>query len=245
MTITRAVAIVCGTASAHLRVGSSDGIVVNAGAGDAVTLRGLDIAADPTNTTFSGIRLLSAGSLTIANTQLRGFTGTSYAVTIVPTVATVTVLVDRVSIASSAATTAGALLVSPNAGGTVRVTIAHSRFDGSAGTGVRFDSVGKTGVTIAALVDDTLFTANNVALLAKAPAGTGTITLTVLDTTFSRNSYAASINGAVTAMFGNSTISTNGTGLIVQNGAVVRSSGDNRLGGNTTDGAFTAQVAPR
>ncbi len=244
VTITRAVAIVCDTAKAHIRVSSSDGIVVNAGASDAVTLSGLDIAADPTNTTFSGIRLLSAGSLTIADTQLRGFVGANYAVTIVPTAPLVSVLLDRVSVASSTASTAGGLLVSPASGGTARVSILHSRFDGSAGTGVRFDSVGKTGVTIAALIDDTLFASNNVALLAKAPVGTGTISLTVLGTSFSRNSYGATINGAVTALFGDSTIATNGTGLAVMGGAVVRSAGDNRLGGNTIDGAFTAP-APR
>ncbi len=245
VTITRAVAIVCDTAKAHIRVAGSDGIVVNAGASDAVTLSGLDIAADPTNTAFSGIRLLSAGSLAIADTQLRGFAGANYAVTIVPTVPTVTVLVDRVSVASSTASSAGGLLVSPASGGTAKVSILHSRFDGSAGTGVRFDSVGKTGVTIAALIQDSLLTANNVALLAKAPVGTGTISLTVLGSTFSRNSYGASINGAVTALFGDSTISTNGTGLAVMGGAVVRSAGDNRLGGNTSDGAFTAPAARR
>ncbi|MDH7974987.1 IPT/TIG domain-containing protein [Sphingomonas sp. AR_OL41] len=243
VTITRAVAIVCDAAGAHVLVGNGDGIVVNAGASDAVTLSGLDISTNPGNlgiTPLSGIKLLSAGSLTIANTQLRGFTG-SYAVENVPTAPLVSVLLDRVSVARSPGSTGASMLVSPASGGTARVSILHSRFDASRAPGVHFDSVGKTGVTIAALIQDSLFVSNYAGLVATAPVGTGTTTLTVLGTTFSRNSNAAIIIGAVTALFGNSTISTNGSGLVVQDGAVVRSAGDNRLGGNTYDGAFTSQ----
>ncbi|WP_332801997.1 beta strand repeat-containing protein [Sphingomonas sp. RT2P30] len=246
LTITRAVAIVCDAAGAHVLVGNGDGIVVNAGASDAVTLSGLDISTNPGNpfvTPLSGIKLLSAGSLTIANTQLRGFAG-SYAVEIVPTAPLVSVLLDRVSVARSPGSTGASMLVSPASGGTARVAILHSRFDASRAQGVHFDSVGKTGVTISALIQDSLFVSNDAGLVATARVGMGTISLTVLGTTFSRNTNAAIIIGAVTALFGNSTISTNGTGLVVQDGAVVRSAGDNRLGGNTVDGAFTSQ-APR
>lgn len=65
--------------------------------------------------------------------------------------------------------------------------------------------------------------------------------LTVVNSTFQQNIYGLSINTTYAPYLGNNTITNNTTGLLLQNGSPATSFGDNRLGGNNTDDAFTTK----
>ncbi|QNA85915.1 hypothetical protein G4G27_19475 [Sphingomonas sp. So64.6b] len=54
------------------------------------------------------------------------------------------------------------------------------------------------------------------------------------------------INGpGVTARVGNTTVTANATGLLVNGGATLGSYGTNQLDGNTINGSFSSPLIPR
>ncbi|MGH6727934.1 MAG: hypothetical protein ACREB8_15535, partial [Pseudolabrys sp.] len=90
LTITQSVSIVCKKVKAGVLVSGTSGIVINAGAGDAIELSGLDINGNGTG--LNGVYLVSGGALHIANSLIRGFQGNNPAgngVVIAPSAGTV------------------------------------------------------------------------------------------------------------------------------------------------------------
>jgi hypothetical protein len=75
VTITKAMTIDClGLGNGGVIVSGTNGIVVNAGAGDDVQLIGLDINGfGPAATSFNGVKLVQAGSLAVLNCLIYGF----------------------------------------------------------------------------------------------------------------------------------------------------------------------------
>jgi hypothetical protein len=79
------------------------------------------------------------------------------------------------------------------------------------------------------------------------PTGNGSAEAVVIDSLVIENK-GAGISAAgerANVLVGSTTIMGNGTGLLVAGGAKVHSYGDNRLNGNSTDGAFTATAAKK
>jgi hypothetical protein len=72
VTITKAITIACEGVTAGVVVPGTNGIIVNAGASDNVTLRGIDINGDGTG--LNGIRFLAGKALIVDNCQIYGFT---------------------------------------------------------------------------------------------------------------------------------------------------------------------------
>ena len=72
VTITKAITIACEGVTAGVVVPGTNGIIVNAGASDSVTLRGLDINGFGTG--INGIRFLAGKALIVENCQIYGFT---------------------------------------------------------------------------------------------------------------------------------------------------------------------------
>jgi hypothetical protein len=72
VTITKAINIICVGVIGGVLGAAANGITVNAGATDQVTLRGLDI--DGAGTGINGIRFLAGKALIVENVQIYGFT---------------------------------------------------------------------------------------------------------------------------------------------------------------------------
>src|SRR5256714_14149680 len=72
VTITKAITIACEGVTAGVVVPGTNGIIVNAGVNDNVTLRGIDINGDGTG--LNGIRFLAGKALIVDNCQIYGFT---------------------------------------------------------------------------------------------------------------------------------------------------------------------------
>ncbi len=246
VTITQAVSIICDNVEAGVLVGSgADGITVAAGATDAVILSGLDVHG--VSGALNGIKFTSGASLRISNTRVRGFTAaTSYGVTLVPTTSLSQVFVDNVSVSNNGSSIGGGgVLVSPASNATIVLSVKHALIQNNAFVGMRIDTVGKTGAAITATIDDGSFTSDTTGLLLKTPLGTGISALTVVNSTFQQNVYGASINTPYAPFFGNNTISHNTTGLFLVAGSPATSFGDNRVGDNNTDGAFTTTLTTK
>jgi hypothetical protein len=71
VTITKALTIDCSSTQAGVLVAGTNGIVVSAGAGDTVTLRGLDIFG--TISGLNGILFNTGGALIVEKCTIRGF----------------------------------------------------------------------------------------------------------------------------------------------------------------------------
>src|SRR5213595_3564122 len=72
VTITKAITIACEGVTAGVLAAGTNGIIVNAGASDQVTLRGLDINGFGTG--LNGIRFLAGKALIVDNCQIYEFT---------------------------------------------------------------------------------------------------------------------------------------------------------------------------
>src|SRR5437588_2830690 len=72
VTITKAITIACEGVTAGVVVPGTNGIIVNAGVNDNVTLRGIDI--NGAGTGLNGIRFLAGKALIVDNCQIYGFT---------------------------------------------------------------------------------------------------------------------------------------------------------------------------
>jgi hypothetical protein len=243
-TITQAVSIICDNVEAGVLVGSgSDGITVSAGASDAVILSGLDIHG--VSGALTGIRLNSAGSLRISNTRVRGFTtATSYGVTLTANNVLTAVLMENVTISNNGSSIGGGgLLLNPASNASTTLSIKHALIQNNAFAGMRIDTVGKTNAGAFVVIDDASFSSDSTGLIVKSPFGTGVSSLAVINSTFQQNVYGVSVNTTYAPFFGNNTITGNTTGLLLNGASPATSFGDNRLGGNNTDGAFTSTIA--
>jgi hypothetical protein len=246
VTITQAVSIICDNVEAGVLVGSgADGITVSAGVSDAVTISGLDIHG--VSGALTGIRLNSAGSLRISNTRVRGFTSaTSYGVTLTSNTVLSTVIMDNVSISNNGSSIGGGgVFVSPASNGGTTLAVKHAAIQNNTQVGMRIDTVGKTGATVLVTVDDGTFTSNGTGILVKSPLGTGVSALTVVNSTLQFNGFGVVVNTTYAPFFGNNSITNNTTGLLLNGTSAATSFGDNRLGGNNTDGAFTTTITTK
>jgi hypothetical protein len=183
LTITKSITIIGQSVESGVLVSGTNGIVVNAGPSDVVTLEGLDF--EGLGTGLSGVKFLSGAELIIKNCRIHNFSN------------------------------------SPN------------------GIGIDIEPTTRSRV----LVTDTLVDFNVTGILVKPSAGT--VTKVFLDrVTIHRNiptGLTADGSTAEVDLF-NSIITSNGTGLSIQNSAVVSSFGNNAIFANVTDGGPTNTV---
>jgi len=126
-------------------------------------------------------------------------------------------------------------------------TLHNVRIFNNVNIGVRADVTGTTGTSIVLKIDDTNIDNNSAGLLAKAPAGTGTVRVMINNSSISLNTgggIAANGPGAVVRVAGTA-ITGNATGVVAGNSGVVSSYGNNQLDGNTNDGAFSGAIPPK
>lgn len=224
VTITKSITISGdGTLAGILNAGTN-GIIVNAAVTDVVQLRNLSIAGAGTG--LSGIRILQAGlvvvdRLTIADQTMNGID----IATVQTSPLNVVVRNSVISNVLDAAATAGIKMSSTAAStpGPVNVVIDNVSIQG-------VDYVGASPP--AALPAGVLVGANSTAQLDRV--------------SISRTGIGVSATSATsTAYLSDSTITQNATGLATTNTGRIISYNNNRLRGNTTDGAPTSTVYTR
>ena len=251
VTITKSISLVCDNTQTGVLVASTNALIINS-ATAVVLISGFDIEGlgQTGSPGINGINVLNATAVHIRNTKIRGFRN-GYGINFQPQTGNAQLFVDNVTISESGSaanlSTSGGINVNPAAGITANATITNSQIVDNVNVGIRLDTTGIVGSVINASIDRVTLSNNGVGVLAKAPNGTGTVKFMLTDSQVTLNAGQGLIaNGTLTsanARVGGTTITNNGTGVLVLGTAQVLSYGDNRLDGNTTNGAFSGTIA--
>lgn len=134
--ITKAISIVCQytEAGALATLGSND-ITVNAPAGEAVYLSGLDLQG--ANSGLNGVRFIAGKSLTIENSIIRNFGAVNGQGVLFAPGGTSSLLISNSSIANNGnGATGGGVLIAPTGVGVATATLINVRVNNNAGAGI-------------------------------------------------------------------------------------------------------------
>jgi hypothetical protein len=245
VTITKSINIICDNTENGVLVAATNAIIVNSTTA-IVTLSGFDLEGlgQTGSAGVNGVYVINAAAVHVRNSKIRGFRN-GYGINFAPQNGNAQLFVDNVTLtengaASNAAT--GGIIMNPAAGFIATATITNSQISNNQNVGLRADITGIVGSAVSATIDNVTISNNGSGILVKAPAGTGTVKFMLTNSTVANNiSNGIIANGpGVTARVGNTTITSNGAGILLPGAtAALLSYGNNQLDGNTTDGAFT------
>jgi hypothetical protein len=240
LTITHAISIVndgVGTAGVIVPSGGN-GITINAGSNDAVSLRGLSVEGGGVGAT--GIKFNSGASLTVENCVIRHMTGNGIDFT--STTATSALTVSNSLMADNGA--AGINLV-PSGSATAVFNRVEANNNGFYGILVGGDISPGTN-TVNATVSDSVAAGNGSAgfYSSSLSAGTAPTSLMVTHSVSANNGTGVfSIGTGAIVRLANSTVTGNASGWQAVSGGVISSYGDNYIDGNGTNtGSLTPIV---
>jgi hypothetical protein len=238
VTITKSLTISCEGLTAGVLVSSVNGILVAAGAGDVVFLKGLDIEGTGMTTQpsgLNGIKVLSAAAVHIEDCVIRNFkaaTPNGNGILIAPS-NTMTFTVARTSLFNNGTgATGGAIQVAPTAGsttGTIEHVIANRNIFGIAANG----AAGTSGINLS--VDSSQINGSTLSGIVSTTGATGT-GIMVMRSTVSNNGTGFQTSGAgANIRVGESLITGNSNAT----SGTILSYVTNQVNGNGNDGTFT------
>ncbi len=226
VTITKSITIDGGGSFGSILAAGTNGIIINAGVNDTVNIRNLSI--NGIGTGLNGIRFLAGRTLNVENCVIANVT--THGIDVSMTTAG-EVLVKDTQIRNcgnsgiSSTTTSGTPL---------QISLENVKIQRCA-TGL--NALNGTRATMR----NCTITHNTTGLI--ATSATGNSQVNCESNVFSSNTTAIqSGTGAVTVRISNNFIVGNGTGLFVNGGAIL-SFNNNKINGNTTNGAPTASAA--
>ncbi|MCB1576266.1 MAG: right-handed parallel beta-helix repeat-containing protein [Xanthomonadales bacterium] len=239
VTITKSITIEADGSIGSAGVSNTNGINVNAGATDIVTLRGLKIvglgSAAPG---LKGISVSQVGSLVIEGVQIENFTTGGIDLSLLTSAATVNVRDTVVRNCGGTATSINAgIVIRPAVGGSANVNLERVQVFSSVQSGLYLDGTsGPVSVNVRNSVIST--TAGDGIVVTSGPFATQLMLDDVLVSENAQAGLLATGSGALIRV-SNSTISGNLQGIQTTTGGQVISFGNNRIRGNVTDGAPT------
>lgn len=227
VTITKAISIEADGVIAGVLVSGTNGIVVNAGPADVVVLRGLTI--EGIGTGLTGVNFLAGGALHVENCEINGFT--QRGIDFFPTGTSQLLVKDTIIHGNG-----GGIWVQPGVGITANASIDHVRVERNL-----FGIKGEQGSHV--VIRDSVAASNtNSGFIANS--GGGAVDLTIENSVSTGNGLngVLSTNPNATVRLSNVTITNNGGGVLSQGGGVILSFMNNRIKGNTADGAPTSTI---
>jgi hypothetical protein len=238
VTITKSITIDGNGTLASILGASTNGVIVNAGANDVVTLRNLTI--NGAGSGLNGVRFLAGGALHIENCVIANFAQAG--VSFEPAGASRLFIKDTVLRNNRGAGTGGGVLLKPGAGGSAEATLDGVRMEGNL-FAIRAED------RAAATVRNSVAAGNiNVGFVAASVAGTALMNLEGCLASGHGAANAAGVRAVgaqATVRISNVTVVNNSVGLSPTTGGAIVSFSNNRVVGNTTDGAPTATVTPK
>lgn len=251
VTITKSITLDCAGTLGSILGSGTNGIVVN-GAGVVATIRNIAInGGTPSSPGLNGIRFLQGAVLHVENVQIFGFTAGSpngFGILVAPSAGTPEIyVIDSYISNNGAAGAGGGIEVKPTSSGSARVMIRNVKIANSGSNGFRADTTATTGTVIAS-IEDSEFSGNGQGIAAVAGSGATPTSIVMVNDTASVNNTNFGIvgNGAAAIIrVGDTTITGNGTGVNPAGSSQVKSFGDNRLEGNTSNGGFTTGLLPK
>ncbi|MBL8297821.1 MAG: right-handed parallel beta-helix repeat-containing protein [Rhodanobacteraceae bacterium] len=226
VTITKSITIETDGQLAGVLNAGTNGITINAGASDVVTLRGLQMNGALTG--INGIRILAGGRVIIEDCTIQAVSNNGIDIT--PTTAA-KVLVRNTTISRVAG--GAAISVAPGVGGSANLTVERSNlFANKAGLIV---------VSGTASVNDSTVSANDQNGIFANSAGANVV-INVNNSRVTNNTAVGirALNATSSIFVSNTVISGNGTGVAAAGGAALSTYKNNSVVNNTTPGTFTA-----
>lgn len=239
VTITKSITISGEGQFAGILAAGVSGIIINAPAGSAVTLRHLDLNGFGTG--LNGIRFIGGSVLHIENCVIDGFRGgAALGIDISPTTAgTAQVYIkDTIVRNNGTGNIGGGIQFKPGAGASVKASLDNVRTENNV-----FGVKAQDNSTVS--VSDSVAAGNGFAGFSAVQAGTGAISMTVSNSTSVNNGTVgvlANGNSATIVRITNVTTTGNGTGWQAVGGAQLISFGNNNNDGNGTNGASTINI---
>jgi hypothetical protein len=239
LTITKAMTVDGGSAFASILAAGTNGIVIQAGANDVVTLRNLSI--DGGGSGLDGVRFLAGAALHIEHCVIFNFA--QHGVTFLPAGNARLFIKDSIIRNNNNPTNGGAVLVQPGAAANAQASLDGVRLEGNLfGLFAADRSTVAVRNSVAAANGNSGFTAGSNGLA---------VILNLEGCLVAENNATAATTGvlsagaAATVRLSNVTVVNNGVGLSSVNGGNIVSFGNNRIAGNVTDGAPTATLPPK
>lgn len=230
VTITKSIVIDCGGTLGGVLNAGSNGIVVNAGASDHVTLRNIQI--NGAGTGINGINVLSVAILHVENVSIRAQSGPG--INFQPTVNS-TLVVKNAAIRDNG--THG-VYAKPGPGVGAKVYISKSSLNGNAAAGLRVDDGG-----VATLADSVTQGNGTNGVLAYA-SGVLPTEIMLERVVTSGNGNGILVNGAnASVRMSDITVQANNVGQNAINGGVLLSFGNNHSAGNAAPSSPSSAVA--
>jgi hypothetical protein len=247
VTITKSIAIICDDVEAGVLGSLTNGITINAGAGDSVFLSGLDIHGGGTG--FKGVRYLAAGAVHIQNSVIHKFQGANGAgISFVPSAAGNLVVSNTTILNNGTGGTGGGIEILPTGTGNSKIVLQNVQVEANANAGIRFDMGGTTGGSVSLVMEDSHVVAGAGGVSVTATGNGAAVALLVRSEIVNNFGAGLTANGANAIVeVSDSTIAGNQSGVTANGGATIASYGDNRLrrnppNGAAADGSFTGAV---
>lgn len=247
LTITKAITIDCANTEAGVLVSGTNGFNVSAGVNDVVVLRGLDLFGTVTTPALNGIVFNTGAALIVENSKITEFNAagatSGFGILFQPT-GTAKLYVHNTSIVNNGTgATGGGILVRPTGSGNAKAVIDHVKASQNI-NGIIADGTATTG-TVNVTIRDSTFAgsaANGVSLV--TPAAGGAVTLVaVVKSTISNNTTGVSSAGVKSAVsLFDSAITGNGTGMSATASGAIFSFKNNNVDTNGSDGAATGTI---
>jgi len=228
VTISHAVSIVNpgGFEAAIAPPSGGNGIVINAGTNDTVSLRGLSIDGAGVGTT--GIQFNSGTSLTVENCVIRHMAGDG---------------IDFLSTTATSALSVSNLLVADNSGsgvllrptGSATAVFNRVELGNNGGHGILVNGFNSTGAnTINATVSESVAAGNgNAGFFSASQSGNAPTSITLFHSVAANNNVGVAANGSgAILLLANSTVTGNTSGWFQVSSGIVASYGDNYIDGN-------------
>jgi len=227
---------------AGVLVSGTNAIIISAGAGDSIVLRGLTF--EGLNTGLAAVKVLSAGSVSIESCWFNHFngngSGTGSAIDVEPGAPTVNLnlaIMDTIIRNNNAAGTF-AVLIKPAAGVNVKASLDHVRIENNS-AGLRAEDRSKVAVNDSTIADN-----NGNGVTAAFTSAAVSVDLQSVSITGNTNGIVSSGGQATVRMSNVAVFDNSGTGLNSVNpgsgaGAIV-SFKNNSVQGNAPDGAPTS-----
>ena len=240
LTITKSITIANdGAGTAGILAAGTNGFVINAGASDRVTIRG--ITFNGVGTGLNGVTFNSGAMLSLENVNISGFT--NFGVLVQPSTAGRVHIEDTTIENNGSGTAGGGMLVRPISGGSAAVDLSTVRLINNV-LGLRLESSVAGGGQIVAAASDTT-AANNVysGFVVSQNAGSGAISFNLDRSNALNNGVGVNLSGAAAVIrVSNSMITGNALG--VSSGTTnLLSYGNNHVDDNTSAGT-TMPIIP-
>jgi hypothetical protein len=226
---------------------NGNGIIVDAGPNDVVSLRGLQIEGAVAG--LNGIKFLSGGTLHVENCVIRGFqsstAGNGNGILFVPDGNSKLLITDTIVEKNGNLGTGGGILVQPTGGGSAKVALSGVTLNGNS-FGFRANGTSSTNMAgITGGIYDTTASGNagNAFSAITLPGFQGVNLMLNHSSAFANNTQAVFANGAAAMVaLSDFTATANGTGLLTSNGGQILSHENNSISGNVVDGVPTFQI---